>query len=139
VEARTRTGDYSESLRTTILLAVWTVAWLATLAAARFGPELVWGSDQRLISWLAVGANVLVGVGWIVAFSRFLQAVDDLQRKIIHDAHSVTLGVAFVGGFAYVVADLAGLVDADVNVAVFPVVLSVLYMVAIAVGHFRYR
>ena len=139
MDARTRTEDYSESLRATVWLAVWTLAWPASLAAARFGPEILWGSEQRLISWLAVGAKVVVGIVWIVAFTRFLQSVDELQRKIIQDAHAVTLGVAVVGGFAYVVADMAGLVDADLNIAVFPVVLSVVYMGAIAVGNLRYR
>ena len=49
--------------------------------------------------------NVLVGVGWIVAFTRFLPTLDELQRKIMQDALAVTLGAAWVVGFGYVVAE----------------------------------
>ena len=46
--------------------------------------------------------------------------MDELQRKILQDALTITLGVGWVGGFAYVVADAAGLVADGVNIAVFP-------------------
>ena len=139
VEARTQTGGYRESNRATAGLVAWTIAWAGTLAVARFGPVSLWGSEQQVMSWLAVGANIVVGIGWIVAFTRFLQAVDELQRKIVQDALAVTLGVGVVGGFAYVVADAAGLMAADISIGVFPVALGIVYMVAIAVGHVRYR
>ena len=47
--------------------------------------------------------------------------------------------MGWVGGFAYVVADAAGLIAYDVNVAVFPALLGVVYMIAFVVGKFRYR
>ena len=125
--------------RRTIGLVVWTVAWAASLALARFGPGLLWGSEQHAASWAAVAANLLVGIGWIVAYTRFLQVVDDLQRKILMDALAVTLGAAWVGGFAFVVADAAGLVTDDVDLAVFPVLLGVVYVIAFMVGKIRYR
>ena len=70
--------------------------------------------------------------------TRFLRAIDDLQRKILLDAMAVTLGVGFVVRFAYVVADSAGLV-ADVDVAAFPVLLGAVYVIAFLVGRIRYR
>ena len=57
----------------------------------------------------------------------------------MQDALAVTLGVGWVGGFAYVVADNAGLIAMDVNLGVFPALLGVVYMIAIVVGHLRYR
>jgi len=81
----------------------------------------------------------VVGIGWIVAFTRLLRVMDELQRKILQDALAVTLGVGWVGGFAYFVAEAAGLVADDVNVAVFPALLGVVYSIAFAVGKFRYR
>ncbi|PZF80084.1 hypothetical protein [Jiangella anatolica] len=138
MEARDEIGSYRESNRATARLALWTLAWAASLAAARFGPELIW-DERPAASWAAVGVNVVVGIAWIIAFARFLRALDDLQRKIMQDALAVTLGVGWVGGFAYVVADNAGLVADDVNLALFPTLLGVVYVVAFAVGWIRYR
>ena len=78
-------------------------------------------------------------VGWIVAFTRYLRALDELQRKIMLDSLAVTLGVGWVLGFAYVVADGAGLVANEAGVAVLSALLSVVYMTAIVIGRLRYR
>ena len=39
--------------------------------------------------------NVLVGSAWIISFTRWLRALDELQRKIMQDALAVTLGAAW--------------------------------------------
>jgi hypothetical protein len=135
--AHTEADGLRDQLNKTGGLALWTLAWLATLAIAKFGPEFLW--DSRPVSWIAVAVNLVVGVGWIVYFARFLRALDDLQRKILQDAMVITLGVAWVGGFTYVVADQAGLITYDVDVALFPALLGVVFMVASAVGNVRYR
>ncbi|MFI6286736.1 hypothetical protein ACIBCM_18635 [Streptomyces sp. NPDC051018] len=132
------TASYRGSTKATAQFVLWTLAWVATLAAARFGPEFVWDSRQ-LASWVAVAVNVLVGVAWIVAFFRFLLAADDLWRKIIQDALTATLGVSWVAGFGYLVADAAGLVAYDIDIALFPALLGVTYLVALIVGWIRYR
>ena len=97
------------------------------------------GFAAAVASWAAVAANLVVGIGWIVAFTRFLRAIDELQRKIMQDALAVTLGVGWVVGFAYVVADDAGLVAHDVDIAVFPALMGVVFMIAFVVGKIRYR
>lgn len=139
MQAHNETGDYRDEIRTTAGLALWTLAWAATLALAKFGPGLLWDSHQPVAGWAAVVTNLVVGIGWIVAFTRFLRALDELQRKIMQDALAVTLGVGWVGGFAYVVADGAGLVVDDVNSAVLPALLGVVYVIAFVVGKIRYR
>lgn len=130
-------GGYRESTRRTLGLVIWTGAWVVTLALARFGPEFIWGA-QPVASWTAVAVNLLVGAGWIVAWTRFLRTLDDLQRKIIQDAMAATLGVGWVVGFGYVAANAAGLV-ADVEIAVFPALLGVVFVIAFVVGKIRYR
>jgi hypothetical protein len=139
VEAHNETGGYRDEIGTTARFVLWTLAWVVTLALARFGPGLLRDLQQPVTSWVAVAANLVVGIGWIVAFTRLLQGLDELQRRILQDALSVTLGVGWVGGFAYVVADAAGLVAYDVGIAVFPALLGVVYSIAFAVGKFRYR
>ena len=112
---------------------------MATLALAKFGTGSVWDQQQQMVSWAAVAVNVVVGIGWIVAFTRFLRALDELQRKIMLDALAITLGVGWVAGFGYIVADTADLVAREVNVAVLPALMGAVFMVAFAVGKFRYR
>lgn len=137
MQATPDTG-YRDSLRATGGLVAWTVAWAASLALARFGPE-VWGDSRPAATWAAVVANLIVGFGWIVAFTRFLRALDDLERKIMLDALAVTLGVGWVVGFGYVVTDLAGLVSLEMGVAALPVFMGVVFVVAFVVSRLRYR
>jgi hypothetical protein len=140
MQAHSETASYPNQNRTSARLVIWTLAWLATLAAARFGPQFVWDAQQQPVaSWAAVAANVLVGVVWIFAFARFLRALDDLGRKIMLDALAVTLGVGWVVGFGYFVADAADLVAFELNTAIFPALLGIVYLVAFMVGRVRYR
>ncbi|WP_147339377.1 hypothetical protein [Actinomadura spongiicola] len=120
-------------------LVLWTLAWAATVALAKFGPQLLWDPPQRVASWAAVAVNLAVGIGWIVTFTRFLHALDELQRKIMQDALAVTLGVGWILGFTYVVADAASLVTRDVDIAILPTLMGVVFLVAFAVGKLRYR
>ncbi|SDU84733.1 hypothetical protein [Jiangella alkaliphila] len=138
MQAHNETASYRESNRASAQLVLWTLAWAATLAAARFGPEVVW-DERPAASWAAVAVNVLVGITWIVTFARFLRALDDLQRKIMQDALAVTLGVGWVVGFAYAVADAAGLVTRDLDLALFPAMLGVVYVISFVIGRLRYR
>lgn len=131
-------GFHQEAFKGTLQLALWTLLWTATLALARFGPEYLWDS-QTAASWAAIAINVVVGIGWIVVHASYLRRIDELQRKIMQDALAVTLGVGWVGGFAYVVAEAVDLIAYNVNIGVFPALLGVVYMIAIAAGHMRYR
>ena len=137
METHNQTRGDQEALRSVARLALWTLAWAATLALARFGPTHLW--DSQVASWAAVAANLAAGIGWIVAHARYLRGIDELQRKIMMDALAVTLGVGWVGGFAYVVADAADLVTRSVGAGVFPALLGVVYMVAIFASNIRYR
>ncbi|MEX2553374.1 MAG: hypothetical protein WD627_10305 [Actinomycetota bacterium] len=131
-------GSHQDSIKRLARLALWTLTWAATLALARFGPSSLWDS-QPVASWAAVAANLAAGIGWIVAHARYLRGIDELQRKIMQDALAVTLGVGWVGGFAYVVADAADLIAHDANFGIFPALLAVVYMIAIVVGNLRNR
>jgi hypothetical protein len=137
MQAHTETGGHRDSNKATARLALWTLAWVATFALASFGPEHLWDSD--VASWAAVAANLAAGIGWIVAHARYLRGTDELQRKIMQDALAVTLGVGWVGGFAYVVADAADLIADGADVGVLTLLLTAVYLIAIAVGNQRYR
>ncbi len=116
-----------------------TLVWLATLALAQFGPDHLWGVELTALSWAAIALNILAGVVWIVSFAFFLRTVDELERKILLDAFTVTLGAGFVGAMAYAAASTAGLVPENFSIALFAVFLAVVYLLAFAAGKIRYR
>lgn len=130
---------YRASIRATGWFALWTFGWAASLALARFGPE-VWGDSRSAATWAAIVVNVAVGVGWIVAFTRYLRAIDELERKITLDALAVALGAGWVVGFGYVVAEDAGLVSVEVDAAAaLPVFMSIAFVAAVMAGRLKYR
>jgi hypothetical protein len=131
-------AGYRDSIKATAGLMALTLAWVASLALARFGPGL-WGDSRPAATWAAVVANLVVGVGWIVAVTRFLRAIDELERKIMLDALAVTLGAGWVVGFGYVVADRADLVPGEADVAALSVFMGVVFLIAIFIGKIRYR
>lgn len=136
-ETTDTTGAYRAAATATLVLAAATLAWLATLALARFGPGLLWGRDLAGVSWAVVAVNLVAGAAVIVAFTRYLRRADELDRKIMLDALAVTLGVAWVTGFAYVVANAAGLLTLDI--AALLAAPGVVFLLAVVVGRIRYR
>ena len=137
MDATTQSVD-QRAFKNVVPIAIWTAAWVATLALAKFGPEALWNSNA-VVSWIAIALNVAVGIGWIVAHARYLRRVDDLQRKIMLDALAVALGVGFVGGFAFSVAHSSGLIDFNADIALIAVIMAVAYIVTTVVGTLRYR
>lgn len=119
------------------LLLVTTLAWVATLALASFGPAL-WG-EGPVSGWLAIGANLAAGVAWIIAHARYLRAVGELQRKVQLEAMGLALGVGIVGGCAIAVAHRSGLIPLVGDAATVSVLVGVVYLVATVVGNLRYR
>jgi hypothetical protein len=118
-------------------LAIWTLAWVASLALATFSTELFGAS--HVIGWVLIGLNVVVGIGWIASHARYLRKVDDLQRKVLLEGLALALGVGMVGGLAYAAASKLGLVELDFGLAVFPLLSGVTYVVATVIGNLRYR
>ncbi|WP_380163510.1 hypothetical protein [Jannaschia sp. R86511] len=130
-------GFERRAVTRTAWLALWTTLWTASLALARFGPGGLWQADA--LTWGAVGLNVLVGLGWVVAFTRYLSSLDELQRALQLAALAVTLGAGWVLGFALLVVDQADLLGNGVDVAVLPVAMAVVFVAAVGLGHLRYR
>ncbi len=52
---------------------------------------------------------------------------------------AAAVAVNVLVGFAYAVANTAGLVTRDLDLALFPAMLGVVYMIAFVVGRLRYR
>ena len=125
-------------IRNTLGLAAWTVAWVASLALAAFGPGIFW-NDQPAPTLLAIAFNVAVGVGMLFANKRYLQAQDELQRTIQLQAMAWSLGAGLVGGLAWTLFDRHDLVAFEAEIAHLVVFMAVVYLAGCVAGLLRYR
>src|ERR1700744_4949255 len=92
-------GYQSRTLKNLGRLACWGGAWLAATALMKFGPKFLWNS--ALLTLLAVGLNVCVGIGLILAHKSYIAELDELQQKIYLNALAITVGVAVIVAIPY--------------------------------------
>src|SRR5579862_776828 len=98
-------SGYESRVRTNVIrLFRWNGAWGAATALMAFGPKFLWNRDL-VFTLLAVGLDVAVGVGMILANKNYLAELDELQRKVQLNSMGITLGVAVVAGVPFWVMD----------------------------------
>ena len=133
------TGAFvSRMIRTTLGMAAWTAAWVASLALAAFGPEILW-NDQPVPTLIAIAFSVLVGVGMLFANKRQLQAQDELQRTIQLQVMAWTLGAGLVGGVAWTLFARHDLVGFEAEIGHMVAFMAVVYMAGSIAGSLRHR
>lgn len=128
----------SRMVRNTVGLAAWTAAWVASLALAAFGPGNLWDNEPAP-TLLAIGFNVLVGIGMLYANKRNLQGMDELQRTIQLQAMAWSLGAGLVGGLAATLLARHGLIGLEVEIAHLVAFMGLVYLAGTVVGLLRYR
>lgn len=118
-------------------LALWTMLWVISLALATFGPKFIW---QESTTWsiIAIVLNAALGVGLIRAHIRHLTSLDELQKKVQLDAMGIALGVGIVGGLSYSVMDISNVISGDAEISYLVMLISISYMIALAIGKKRF-
>jgi len=119
-------------------LAYWTVGWVLTLAVATFGPKLLWDFNSG-ISITCILINTIIGTGMIVMNKKYIDGLDEMQRKVSMDAMALALGVGVVGGVSYSTLDIANVIPFDAEIGFLVMLMSVTYLIAIVVGSARYK
>ena len=133
------TGGWQAGVkRHTIRLAYWTLAWLVSMALATFGPRYLW-PEASVITVIAIGFNLVIGFGMIVANKNHLRSLDELQQKIQLEAMGITLGVGLVVGLAYSNLDVSNVIAADADISHLVVVMALTYLASIVIGTRKYR
>lgn len=127
-----------ETRRNTRLLAYWTIAWVVSLALVTFGPTLIWG-EQPVINLIGILFNLAIGIGMIFANKRYINGLDELQRKIQLEAMALALGVGVVVGISYSMFDILNLIAFDAEISHLVIVIGITYMLASITGNLRYR
>ena len=132
-------GDWAVcNKKNTGRLGYWTLAWVVTMAAAAFGPKLVW-DFATVPTIVAVLINLAVGFGMILANRRHLQGLDEMQRKIFLDAGALTLGVGLVCGLSYELLEDIKLISFEPQISHLVILMCASFMVGMVAGHRKYR
>ena len=124
--------------KNTVNLGYWTGAWMVSMALSSFGPKFLWDFNTTF-STLAIVANVLIGIGMILANKRFINGLDELQRKIQLDAMAVALGVTVVFGLGYSSLDQAKVIYANAEISHLVILTGLTYLGGVIIGQFRYK
>jgi hypothetical protein len=128
-------GYQSRSLASLCRLAGWAGTWTVATALMKFGPAHLW--TQAMVTMLAAGLDVAVGIGLILAHKRWLADQDELQRKIYLDALGVTLGVTVIAGVVYEFLDKQGVMAFHFSNLL--ILTSLTLVGSVLFGTWRYR
>ena len=123
--------------KNTINLAVWTFMWLLGTALSTFGPILLW--DDKLYTAGSIILTIVIGAFMLMANVRYMNGLDELQRKIQLEAFSWALGVGVVIGLAYAQMGSNDLVSNTGQIPFLVMFMSISYIVALLIGNYRYK
>ncbi|TBW27164.1 hypothetical protein [Gramella sp. KN1008] len=124
--------------KNTVNQAIWTVSWLITMALVAFGHKYLWDYNTTL-SVIFIAVNVLIGIGMIVANIRYINALDEMQRKIHLEAMGISLGVTIIMGLGYSMLDITNVISYDAEISHLVVITALTYMGGIFINNFRYK
>jgi len=131
-------GYESRSRANVIRIFRWNGAWGVATALMAFGPGFIW-HKALVLTLLAVGLDLAVGVGMIVANIKYIVELDELQRKVQLNSMGITLGVAMVVGVPFSVMDAYHVIPFHADIAYLLILMSLTFAVSNLYGTRRYR
>jgi hypothetical protein len=131
-------GYQSRIWTRTIRLAFWGGAWLAATALMKFGPKFLW-HQVLVFTLLAIGLDVVVGVGMILANKKYVAELDELQQKVYLNALGITVGVALIAGVPFSVMDFYHVISFRAEIWHLLMLMSLTFLVSFLYGMWRYR
>lgn len=138
-EKNKKSSDWSDrTLKTTLWLAMWTGAWVLTVAIAAFGPEFMWG-ENTIINVLVILLNLGIGIGMIIANIKHIKTLDEMMQKVQLEAMGISLGVAVVGGISYSMLDATNVIPFDAEIGGLVMLIGVTYIISVYINVRRYK
>lgn len=132
-------SGYQSRIRTSNLrLARWTGAWVAATLLMAFGMKYLWKKAVGFV-FLAVGLDVAVGVGMILATINYVAELDELQRTIYLNALGITLGVALIVGIPYSMMDTYGVIPFQAEIPHLIILMGLTFKLSFRFVARRYR
>ena len=118
-------------------LAIWTVAWVGSLAFLTGAENTLW--DSLLITKIGLLINFAIGIGMIIANKNLFKTYDELQKKIQFEAMALTLGLAVVAGLTYEISFDFGVINSEPEFEYLVLFISFSYIVLNIINSRRYR
>ena len=137
--SNTSANGYRSRTRTnTLRLLGWNGAWLAATVLMKFGPKSLW-NQSSVFTLLAVGLDVAVGVGMILATKKYVMELDELQQRVWLNALGITVGVAVIAVPPLSVMDVSHMLSFHMNISHVVMLMAVTFVVSFLYGTWRYR
>jgi hypothetical protein len=138
-QLKPRENSYQSRSRTNVIrIFRWNGAWGAATALMAFGPKFLWNHALGF-TLLAVGLDVAVGIGMILANKKYLAELDELQRKVQLNSMAITLGVGLIAGVPFSVMDAYHVIPFHADIAFLLILMSLTFAVSNLYGRWRYR
>ncbi|MBS1799983.1 MAG: hypothetical protein JSS95_09185 [Acidobacteria bacterium] len=131
-------GYQSRICSSSIRLLCWTGAWLAATALMKFGPISLW-NQASVLTLLAVGLNVAVGIGMVLANKAYIAQLDELQQKVYLNALGITVGVALIAGVPLSVMGLYHVISFHPEIWHLLLLMGLTFIFSFSYGNWRYR
>ena len=124
---KTPENGYQSRTRTNVIqLFRWCAAWAGTCALLAFGPRFFW--HRALVFTLpAIGLNVCVGIGAILSNKKYIEELDELQRKVHLNSLAITVGVALIAGVPYSLMDSYHVIPFHADISHLMVLMGLTY------------
>lgn len=132
------TGYESRTRKNVIRLFRWTVAWVATSALMAFGPKFLW-NKALVFTLLAIALNLCIGIRTILVNKKYLDDLDDLQRKVHLNSFAITVGVAIIAAVPYSLMDSYHLLPFHADVSHLVMLMGLTYGGCSLYGTRRYQ
>jgi hypothetical protein len=131
-------GYQSRTRMNVIRLFQWNGAWAVATALMAFGPKFLW-NRSLVFTLLAVGLDVAVGVGMILANKNYLAELDELQRRVQLNSMAITLGVGLIASAPFSVMDAYHVIPFHAGIAHLVILMALTFVVSNLYGTWRYR
>src|SRR5689334_2499100 len=127
VQLKPSENGYQSRTRTNVIrLFYWNGAWGAATALMALGPKFLW-NKALVFTLLAVGLDVAVGVGMILANKKYIAELDELQQKVQLNSMGITLGIALIAGVPLSVMDAYHVIPFHADIAYLLILMSLTF------------
>jgi len=123
--------------KNTINLAIWTFAWVGTLAIATIGPNELW--DNLTLTKIGLVINLTIGIGMLIANKNLFNYYDEFQRKIQLEAIAITLGLTVIVGILFEASYNLGVISLMPKIHFLIFFISITYIISVLLNSRRYK
>ena len=131
-------GYQSRIWGNTMRLFGWGVTWVAATALMGLGPKFLWHKALEF-TLPAIGLDVAIGVGWILAAKKYVMELDELQQRVWLNSLGITVGVVMIVVPPLSVMDVSHMLSFHVNISHVVMLMAVTFVVSLVYGMVRYR